>query len=144
MWENNYHTIDKSYSYLTWRYIQNPSKNYLFYEIRNKNIFGGYIVIKKLRFKLQVVDIIPVELSTGTMRNIHKAINNIALQYGKPITAYSILNNNFWLHVFDGATYFSKSTKNNEFYLTIKLHKKNLDKEILDPNKWICFTGDIL
>jgi len=67
----------KSLKFLSHRYKNHPYFSYIFYEILHKNLFFGFVVLRKVKYKtseaLRVIDIISAD------KNIEKIIKNISI-----------------------------------------------------------------
>ncbi len=142
----NYFNFNKSKEYLDWRYKKNPKKHYNIYKIVLKKEDIGYIVVKysKLSYTLHELCISNKYLSD--LNNIMKALEKEAFKNKKLFVAYNVLDNNFWKDIFNSRRYVKKNVQKDKFYLTVKIHNKNLKlrDELLDENKWFLTAGNII
>lgn len=143
--ENDYYAIYKNQDYLFWRYVDNPSRAYEFYEVLNENKCVGIVVLKTSQSKLFIIDIILENINQDRLSQVVKSINNLAVSLGKRIIIYSVLDNKLWQKVLNRGLSFQKSV-HNKYYLTVKIHDQsvNTDSTLLDANNWLCLVGDIL
>lgn len=67
----------KSLKFLSHRYKYHPYFSYIFYEVLDKNLFVGFVVLRKVNYKnsqaIKIIDIISAD------KNIVKIINNIPI-----------------------------------------------------------------
>ena len=142
--QDGFFSLSKSRDYLNWRYKENPNNLFSFYEILAGGKFAGYVVLKNSGIKIHVIDIV-TKFSVKNIKDVIKSINNLAIDNGKRLVTYSVLDNKLWRQVFSKSLTFGRNSKKNSYYLTVKIHD-NFSKspDLLDRETWLCFVGDIL
>lgn len=147
MLQTNYDflSIYKNLAYLNWRYIQKPANDYSIYEILSYNQLYGYAVLRFLKKRCYVYDIISSNPDKENIIGILKSIENEALAQHTRLVIYNVLDNKFWKTVFNKYKYFKKKNNKANYFLTIKLHQKLEEKDILlNRDNWFLMNGDIL
>jgi hypothetical protein len=126
-------------NYLTWRYLQHPTRNYAIYRAKKSGEMKGYIVLRNvdlLNFKSAViVDLLAMDEGTlsllvekGIQRSREEGINLLGFMVPRGHFYYKILRRNGFL----------PSLKT--FTFLIYPHS---DREIvLSPEKWYVTWGD--
>lgn len=142
---SNYLKVKKDYDYLYWRYVKKPNSEYDIYNIVNNNKIIGYVVLRFLRQKCYIYDIVTVGDDKKHMITVLRSIENKALDHGVRIIIYNVLDNNYWKSLFNKYKYFKRVNNNINYYLTVKIHNKNLPCDlILNKENWLLMNGDIL
>ncbi len=139
---SSYYKIFKSPDYITWRYIRKPNNDYEIFDIKDGEKTIGLVVLRFKNYKCYVYDII--SNPNYDIKKIMQAIDNLAMQRAAPLIIYNVLDNNYWKKVF-GMFYFKKTYNHTNYYLTIKIHNKNVDEQkLINKENWLVMNGDIL
>jgi predicted GNAT family acetyltransferase len=140
------YSISSTTDYLEWRFRKKPNHNYEQYTVLDENDNKIGIVVLRTKYgRYYVLKILAHCMQKNTIDEILKAIENLALQKGERLLIYSVLNNSFWESLFGNYRYFKKNNNSVNYYLTIKIHNQNLNKdELTDKNNWFIMNGDII
>lgn len=142
---SKYLKINKDHDYLLWRYLRKPKSEYDVYGILEKDINVGYVVLRFINKKCYVYDIISSSQEKSDMVSILRSIENKALDHKTRLIIYNVLDNDYWKNLFNRYKYFKKTNNKINYYLTIKIHNKNLvENFILNKENWLLMNGDIL
>ncbi len=143
--DSNYIKILKDLDYLNWRYLKKPNSECEIYELKRKGESVGYVVLRFLKNKCYVYDIISEKDERLIYCQILNAIENEVRSKNIKVVIYNVLDNIYWQGVFGRFKYFKKSNNKVNYYLTIKFHKdlENLDY-LKNKNNWLLMNGDIL
>lgn len=138
--------LKKDYSFLNWRYVQKPSKEYELYKIIDQDKKDlGFVVLRFIRQKCYVYDIILREFSRETLLTVLRSIENKSLEKQVRIVVYNVLDNNFWKDIFNRYKYFKRTNNKVNYYLTIKFHQTITEEDaLLNKEQWFLMNGDII
>jgi len=126
-------------SYLTWRYLRHPTRNYTIFRAKKGGEMQGYIVLRKaelLNFNSSViVDLLALDEVTltvlverGIKHSRQEGADLLGVMVPKTHLYYSILRGMGFLHTF------------KTFLLMIYSHEKG--RELFDPKAWYVNWGD--
>ncbi len=142
---SKYLRVKKDHDYLYWRYVKKPNPEYDIYNILEDNKVLGYVVLRFLKYKCYVYDIVTENDDKKHMITVLRSIENKALEHKARLIIYNVLDNNYWKALFNRYKYFKKIQNNINYYLTIKIHNDKVPKDIiLDKENWLLLNGDIL
>jgi hypothetical protein len=142
---SRYFKVFKTVNYLQWRYVLKPNASYEIYKISADNKFIGYVVLRILKNRCYIYDIISKDDDKEIMTNILRAIENKALDNNVRLIIYNVLDNSYWCSLFNKYKYFKKENNKVNYYLTVKIHNHRIRKVLLlDKNNWLLMNGDIL
>ena len=136
--------IDKNSKYLDWRYHNKDFQKYLYYKVKDQNKTIAEIVVKKTSTKIEVFD---MHLKEGSdYSSILQSLPQLAQKLGRSITSITVLNNSFWSKVFIDSRYRRQPLSKQKYYLTVRtnLRLRSDQKDFLDKENWLLFSGDIL
>lgn len=140
-----YFMIHKTDEYLHWKHIQNPFYRKMIYEIHYGDEFFGYALIKEVKNRWYLQDLVLPNYEKETVVAIIKAVENKAMDSHKNILFLYVLDNDLWKNMLPKLAYLRDFIKRKKFYLTVRLHKKQKDSQLLlDKNNWFLMSGDIL
>ena len=133
--------IQKSFSYLEWRYILHPfHKKYTFYNVTTKNWeFQWYIVVKQVGQKMYIMDVI---LSNDSKKK--EILKSFICSKKRKLTTmyiFIVLDNPYWEEIIPKSlfTFYRKSW----IYFTLRNSSSN-NPSIENKDKWIVQLGDII
>jgi GNAT superfamily N-acetyltransferase len=126
-------------NYLTWRYLQHPTRNYSIFRAKNGGEMQGYIVLRKaelLNFNSAViVDLLALDevtltalVENGIKHSQQEGADLLGFMVPKTHLYYSILRRMGFLHTF------------KTFFLMIYSHER--EKGLFDPKAWYVTWGD--
>lgn len=142
---SKYLRIKKDHDFLYWRYLKKPNREYEIYNIKENNKIIGYVILRFLKFKCYIYDIITENDNKKHMITVLRSIENKALEHNVRLIIYNVLENKYWQSLFNKYKYFKKANNNVNYYLTIKIHNDKVPKDIiLDHEHWLLMNGDIL
>ncbi len=142
---SKYLRIKKDHDYLYWRYIKKPNREYDVYNIMDGNRVVGYVILRFLKYKCYIYDIVTENDDKKHMITVLRSIENKALEHKVRLVIYNVLDNNYWQTLFNKYKYFKRTNNTVNYYLTIKIHNTEMPKDIiLDKENWLLMNGDIL
>jgi GNAT superfamily N-acetyltransferase len=126
-------------NYLTWRYLQHPTRNYTIYRAKKSGEMKGYIVLRKVELlnfnSAVIVDLLALDEITLTAL-VEKGIQH-SRQEGADLLGFMVPNVHLYYKILRGMG-FLPSLKT--FLFMVYPHS---DKEIfLSPEKWYVNWGD--
>lgn len=125
--------IDANVEYVQWKFVENPKRTYLFFEIHNKEKCVGYVITENLGWKIAIVKIIAAV--KYIQPQLFESFSNYIWSNTKRLTVFSYLKNSFW----QTALPHSLFSKPSNMYLTVKSKKKIF----VNKDNWLLQGGDI-
>jgi hypothetical protein len=142
---SNYLRIKKDHDYLYWRYLKKPNREYDIYNIIEDNKVVGYVVLRFLKYKCYIYDIITENDDKKHMITVLRSIENKALEHNIRLVIYNVLDNDYWKTLFNKYIYLKRINNNINYYLTVKIHNNKIPIDIiLNNDNWLLMNGDIL
>lgn len=142
---SEFYKIKKDNHYLTWRYIKKPNNEYDIYNIIQDEEIVGYVVLRFVQYKCYIYDLVTKTDEKSLMITVLRSIENKAMDLGIRIIIYNVLDNSYWMNLFNRYKYFKKETNLVNYYLTIKIHNQKVNSEqLLNKENWLIMNGDIL
>lgn len=137
---SNYIQTNNTFEYMKWRYFDKPNGNYNFFWIyNNKNKIIWYVVLK---FKKWVATIHDMNYTTTTNQvKLIYTLKKIWLYNKMALMTIQVLNNAFWEKFFSS---FLNKKRQSKIYFTLKNHNNFEEFDILNKEKRIIQTWDIL
>lgn len=130
---DNLFFLERSNQYFDWRFIRNPKVKFEYYEIYKKEKFIGVVVMKKSKYKYEIIKILPLRLDF--LKDIINAVSHIAYKKKVALISFSYLPNHVWKSVFPALSISRKI----EMYFTVK----SLDENTQKVDNWLIQGGDI-
>lgn len=142
---SKYIRIKKDHDYLFWRYFKKPNSEYEMYKIIDGEKNVGYVVLRPIRYKCYIYDIVTENDDMKHMVSVLRSIENKMYERKTRFIVYNVLDNSYWKKLFNKYKYFKRTNNTINYYLTIRIHNSKIPKEIiLNKENWLLMNGDIL
>lgn len=142
---SKYFRIKKDVEFLNWRYIKKPRSEYDVYNILEDNQAVGYVILRFINKRCYIYDIVCGLEDKSNMVNILRSIENKALDHDSRIIIYNVLDNKYWIELFNRYKYFKKTRNKVDYHLTVKIHQNFPNEDlVLNKENWLMMNGDMI